>query len=160
MFEFLRRLWNLARPYRARLLLGVLAGVLGGVIEPVMIANITFVYSLIFPSTDGLSLGVQVAGAPAFLREWVLAVQQALSTGLQSHPGAVLVLVATIPAILFLRGFFSYCNIYFLHWAAIRTITDLRIRLFEHLMNLSAGFFSRAGTGELMSRISSDTLQL
>ena len=160
MFEFLRRLWNLARPYRARLLLGVLAGVLGGVIEPVMIANITFVYSLIFPSTDGLSLGVQVAGAPAFLREWVLAVQQALSTGLQSHPGAVLVLVATIPAVLFLRGFFSYCNIYFLHWAAIRTITDLRIRLFEHLMNLSAGFFSRAGTGELMSRISSDTLQL
>src|SRR5262249_23667438 len=125
MFEFLLRLWNLARPYRARLLLGALAGVLGGLIEPLMIANITFVYSLIFPAADAPSLAVQFASAPAFLREWLLAAQQALSSGLQSHPGAVLALVATIPGILFLRGFFSYCNVYFLHWAAIRTITDL-----------------------------------
>jgi subfamily B ATP-binding cassette protein MsbA len=160
MFEFLLRLWNLARPYRSRLLLGVLAGVLGGLIEPLMIANITFVYSLIFPSAQGPSLAVQFASGPAFLRDWVLSAQQALSTGLQSHPGAVLALVATVPTVLFLRGFFSYCNIYFLHWAAIRTITDLRVRLFEHLMKLSAGFFSRSGTGELMSRISNDTIQL
>ena len=160
MFEFLLRLWNLAHPYRARLLLGALAGVLGGLIEPLMIANIGFVYSLIFPTAGGASLAVQFANAPGFLRDWVLSAQQALSTGLQSHPGAVLALVATIPAVLLLRGFFSYCNIYFLNWAAIRTITDLRVRLFEHLMNLSAGFFSRSGTGELMSRISSDTLQL
>jgi subfamily B ATP-binding cassette protein MsbA len=160
MFEFLIKIWGLARPYRARLLLGALAGVLAGLVEPLMIATVTFVYSLIFPSADAPSLTAQFASAPAFLREWVLSAQQALNTGLKAHPGAIIALVGAIPAILLLRGLLSYCNIYFLQWAAIRAITDLRVRLFEHLMNLSAGFFSRSGTGELMSRISNDTLQL
>jgi subfamily B ATP-binding cassette protein MsbA len=160
MFEFLIKIWALARPYRTRLLLGAFAGVLGGLVEPLMIATITFVYSLIFPAADAPSLAAQFSSAPAFLREWVLSAQQALNSGLKTHPGTILVLVGAIPAVLLLRGLLSYCNVYFLQWAAIRAITDLRVRLFEHLMNLSAGFFSRSGTGELMSRISSDTLQL
>src|SRR5260370_392146 len=77
--------------------------------------------------------------------------------GLQPQPAAVVALVSLIHAVIILRGLFSYLNTYFLQWAAIRAITDLRIRLFEHLMNLSAGFFSRTTTGELMSRIMNDT---
>src|SRR5437016_8785056 len=152
MFEFLLKIWGLARPYRARLFLGALAGVFGGLVEPLMIANITFVYGLIFPSADAPPLAAQFSNAPAVLRDWVLSAQQALSTGLQAHPGAVIALVGTIPLILLFRGIFTYCNVYFLQWAAIRAITDLRVRLFKHLMSLSAGFFSRSGTGELMSR--------
>src|SRR5271165_4662989 len=53
MFEFLLKVWGLARPYRGRLLLGVLTGILAGFMEPLMIATITFVYGLIFPSGDG-----------------------------------------------------------------------------------------------------------
>jgi subfamily B ATP-binding cassette protein MsbA len=55
------------------------------------------------------------------------------------------------------RGLFTYLNVYLLQWTAIRSITDLRIRLFDHLMRLSVGFFSRTNTGELMSRLMSDT---
>src|SRR5437870_1743054 len=58
---------------------------------------------------------------------------------------------------MFLRGLFSYLNVYFLQWTAVRAITDLRVRLFEHLMNQSASFFNRTNTGELMSRILNDT---
>jgi subfamily B ATP-binding cassette protein MsbA len=56
-----------------------------------------------------------------------------------------------------LRGLFTYLNVYYLQWAAIRAITDLRVRLFDHLMRLSVGFFSRNNTGELLSRLMSDT---
>src|SRR5208283_5000710 len=41
-----------ARPYRGRLLLGALTGVIGGLIEPVMVATIVLVYGLIFPSAN------------------------------------------------------------------------------------------------------------
>src|SRR5207247_1779029 len=64
------------------------------------------------------------------------------------------------PTVIFLRGLFSYLNVYFLQWAAIRAITDLRVRLFSHLLNLSASFFSRTSSGELISRIMSDTYAL
>src|SRR6266446_7196694 len=157
MIEFLIKVWRLARPYRGRLLLGVLTGVVSGLIEPVMIATIAFVYGLIFPSANESALATQLKQAPEFVRDWALSAQQAMSTGVQAHPAAIVALVSLIPAVIILRGLFAYLNTYFLQWATIRAITDLRIRLFEHLMNLSAGFFSRTTTGELMSRIMNDT---
>ena len=72
----------------------------------------------------------------------------------------MLLLVALIPAVMFLRGLFTYLNNYFLQWVAVRAITDLRVKLFTHLMNLSSGFFSGTNTGELMSRTMSDTASL
>ena len=55
---------------------------------------------------------------------------------------------------------FAYLNVYFLQWTAIRTIADLRVRLFAHLLNLSAGFFNENRSGELISRIMNDTAAL
>jgi hypothetical protein len=55
MFGFLRKLWDLTQPYRGRLLLAILTGVIGGLLEPAMVATIVFVYGLIFPSADSAS---------------------------------------------------------------------------------------------------------
>ena len=52
MFKFLLKVWGLARPYRGRLFLGVLTGIVAGVMEPLMIATVAFVYGLIFPSAE------------------------------------------------------------------------------------------------------------
>ena len=278
MIAFLRKIWGLARPYRGRLLLGVLTGIVAGLLEPLAIAVFTFVFQLIFtpdaatfsaadikdlpalaarlnrPSDEvskyliahfsegtkqrlaayevsnessnsvttalvtefslvlmgpgiyeparfnGVTLSKETQelishppseasterlnrmllqdayprelsplrhfqNVPSFIQpyvpesvlNWLEEARQALVSRARTHPWAVIALVATIPAIIFLRGLFSYLNIYFLQWSAIRAITDLRIRLFEHLINLSAGFFNLTNTGELMSRIISDT---
>src|SRR5437867_2699324 len=157
MIAFLLKVWGLARPYRGRLSLGVLTGIISGFIEPLMIATIAFVYALIFPSAGSPKLSVTLDWVPPFLKDWLTAAQEALRTGVSTNPAAVVALVAVIPAVIFLRGFFSYLNIYFLQWTGVRAITDLRVRLFEHLMNQSASFFNRTNTGELMSRILNDT---
>ncbi|MEI8042262.1 MAG: ABC transporter transmembrane domain-containing protein [Verrucomicrobiota bacterium] len=147
----------MTRPYRGRLLLAILTGVIGGLIEPLMVATIVFVYSLIFPAADPALAVPQLRWAPAFLRDWAMSAQQSLTTGTRMHPVAVIGLVALIPTVIMLRGLFSYLNVYLLQWVSIRAITDLRNRVFEHIMNLSAGFFSRTSTGELMTRVMSDT---
>src|SRR5436189_38040 len=157
MIAFLLSVWDLARPYRWRLLLGVVTGIIAGLVEPLMIATVVLVYALIFPSPGAPPLASNLHWAPKALKDWLNSAQQSLTTGISAHPAAVVALVAAIPAVFFLRGFFSYLNTYFLQWAAVRAITDLRVRLFEHLMNLSAGFFNRTNTGELMSRVLSDT---
>ena len=46
---------------------------------------------------------------------------------------------------------------YLTNWAALRAVADLRTKLFDHLQNLSLGFFSHARTGDLISRITNDT---
>lgn len=157
MIAFLLKVWALARPYRGRLSLGVLTGIISGFIEPLMIATVTFVYALIFPSPKAPALAEQLAWLPDALRAWLTAAQQALTEGVRGHPGAVFGVVALIPGVMLLRGIFSYLNVYFLQWTAIRAITDLRIRLFTHLMDLPASFYSRTSSSELMSRIMNDT---
>ena len=160
MIAFLLKVWGLVQPYRGRLFLGVAAGFLAGLIEPLMIATITSVYSLVFPSANAPELSERLKWAPPFVQDWAKSAQEALATGFQSHPIAAIALVGAIPIVILLRGFFTYLNIYFLQWAAIRAITDLRVRLFSHLLNLSASFFSRASSGELISRTLSDTYAL
>ena len=80
-----------------------------------------------------------------------------MGSGLREHFVAVLLLVATIPLTMLLARVMGYLNTYFLQWAAIRTITDLRTKLFGHLLGLSAGFFNESRSGDLISRIMNDT---
>jgi len=154
MIDFLLKVWGLARPYRGRLFLGIVAGIIGGLVEPLMIATVVLVYTLIFPQVGAPPLSTKLGPwAPVWLRDWLTNAQDALTNGVSAHPMAVVGLVALIPAVMFVRGIFSYLNVYFLQWAAVRAISDLRVRLFEHLMSLSATFFTQTNTGELMSRV-------
>ena len=52
MLAFLFKVWGLAKPYRVRLFLGVLTGIISGLIAPLMIATIMFVYGAVFPSPN------------------------------------------------------------------------------------------------------------
>ena len=158
MLAFLLKVWGLAKPYRARLFLGVLMGIISGLIGgPLLIVTITFVYGVMFPSANATSLPAKLNWAPAFAQDWLRNAQESLGSGLHTHPGAIVALVAVIPAVFLLRGLVAYLNMYCLQWAAIRAITDLRVKLFSHLLNLSAGFFGSTRSGELISRIMNDT---
>lgn len=168
MIKFIKHLAPLVRPYRTRLALGILLGILAGLVEPLAIVVATGVFHLIF-SPEKVSADAVLNGLPGFARDlvpqaavdWLHTVQQALAgSQVRTNLGAVVVLVSLIPLVVCLRGFLGYLNSYCLQWVSIRAITDLRIRLFEHLMNLSPGFFAKTNTGELMSRTMSDTATL
>jgi ATP-binding cassette, subfamily B, bacterial MsbA len=159
MISFLFKIWGLARPYRWRLWLGVLTGIIAGVLEPMLIVTVVFVYAVIFPTASG-TLEKHMSHLSPLVRNWVETVRDSLSHGVQAHRWETVLLIGVIPEIVFLRGLFTYLNVYLLQWVAIRTITDLRTRLFNHLMGLSAGFFTQTNTGELISRIMNDAATL
>ena len=160
MLAFLFKVWGLARPYRTRLFIGVVTGVLSGLLSPLLIATVMFVYGAVFPTADSVATGRLPMKVPAFVQDWFGDVRDALTSSVQSHHWAVYLLVAAIPCIMFLRGLSGYLNVYFLQWTASRTIADLRTRLFAHLLNLSAGFYTQNSSGQLISRVIADTQQL
>jgi subfamily B ATP-binding cassette protein MsbA len=228
MTDFLRKIWVFAWPYRGRLYLGVLTGVISGLVGPLLIMTAMFVYAAVFPSARNVygkvTLNVEnkagAAGAtyyaiasknpdgklafsskspltgatnyvvaatnlslplaqwtvvatnspmadrpplkymPGFVNNWFYNARDGLSSGLQTHPAAVWALIALIPFISLLRGVSGYLNVYFLQWAGTRAVADLRTKLFAHLLDLSAGFYTKNATGELVSRVMNDTQQL
>ncbi len=151
--ECLKRLLSYARPYRVRLMLGVLAGFVAGASNALMLGSIKVVVDTIFPMA-----GKTQAQIPEWLPDAVhqafqwLTEQQAM---VRDNPKgwATVLIVSLIPLSMLTRGFFTYLNAYLSTWAAIRTIIDIRTRLFAHLVSLPAGFFNRISTGELMAKI-------
>lgn len=167
MIQFIKHLIPLVKPYRTRLGLGIFLGILAGFVEPLAIVVATGVFQLIF-TPEKISPEAVLNSLPEFARglvpqvflDWLTTVQQTLLSEVRTNVGAVIILVSLIPLVMFLRGFLGYLNSYCLQWVSIRAVTDLRVRLFEHLMNLSSGFFAKTNTGELMSRTMSDTATL
>jgi len=161
MIAFLRRLLGFVKPYRNRLILGILSGVLYGLANTALLVVVKVVIDLVFPVAGAPTLTEQLQKAPAFLRRLVEYLEPLLPQ-LKSPKTSIGIglVVSTIPAMMLLRGLCAYLNFYLLNWVAVRAIMDLRTKLFGHLQNLSLSFFHTSSTGDLISRISNDTATL
>ena len=69
-------------------------------------------------------------------------------------------LAGTLLVIYIFQAVFTFMRSYFLHFAAWHFISDLRVKMFEKLESLSMKFYHDKQTGQLMSRITSDTASL
>jgi ATP-binding cassette, subfamily B, bacterial MsbA len=58
------------------------------------------------------------------------------------------------------KGIGSYFSTYLMTDVGQRVVRDIRDRLFRHILDQSAAFFSRRSTGQLMSRITNDVNQI
>jgi subfamily B ATP-binding cassette protein MsbA len=164
MTTFLLRLWSFVRPYRARLILGSVCGILYGLANGVLVLLVNTMVDLFFNHELKFHerLDKIQNKLPHFLNflharidsldSWLAAHVHAPAT----HSGWIF-LFALIPGIMLVRGLLDYLNIYLTNWAAARAIADIRTKLFDHLQNLSLSFFSRASTGDLIARITNDT---
>ncbi len=65
-------------------------------------------------------------------------------------------ITAALLFVFLIRSFTSLLETYNLNYIGERLVVDLRVQLFEHLQQLSLGFFVQRRVGELVSRISND----
>jgi ATP-binding cassette, subfamily B, bacterial MsbA len=157
---FLRKIWEFARPYKLRLSLGVLMGVLNGLVFSLMIATAMFVYAAMFPSANSDASQLPIKHLPQFAQKLFFNFRDGLAHGLQTHHSAVWAMIALIPVIALLRSVTGYLNVYLLQWVGSRAVADLRTKLFTHLLDMSAGFYTENATGKLVSRVINDTQAL
>jgi subfamily B ATP-binding cassette protein MsbA len=156
MITFLRKLWAFVRPYKFRFFLGLACGVLYGLANNAFVAATSPVVNLV--STGSVHAQDLLKSAPSPLRPLVDRIVSWIpSINMPSSKSGVILVIAIIPVLTLIRGVLAYLSIYLVNWAAARAIADIRTRLFDHLQNLSLAFFSRARTGDLISRITNDT---
>jgi ATP-binding cassette, subfamily B, bacterial MsbA len=158
MRAFFRRIWMFVRPYQTRLILGLLCGILCALMNGALIIAVKLVVDLMFAGAAKISVADHLEKLPGFARPLAAGLTHWLPEleSPASKLGMVLI-IATIPCVMLLRSVFAYLSIYLTNWAALRAVADLRTKLFDHLQNLSLGFFSQARTGDLISRITNDT---
>jgi subfamily B ATP-binding cassette protein MsbA len=128
------------KPYKGRFYFGISMGVLFALVNGSIPLIVKLVGDRIFP---GGADHQKIAEAAA----------SGMGPGLESVLWACLL----VPLVMIFRGFFSYLNAYQMSWVSLRVLNDIRSKLFASIINQSQGFFDKAQTGRLMSRILSDT---
>lgn len=139
------RLASYLKPYRGRFLAGMLCGALFGVANGGLIFLIKKVVPLIFPDDGSHTLTF-----PGWMH--ISPIQAGHATFTQ-----VVLVSLTIPALMAVRGLFSYLNAYCMLWVSQRVLDDIRQTLFRHLLSQSLEFFNRAKAGELVQTVFNQT---
>ena len=135
----LRSLFGFLSPYKYRLALGLLCGVGFAAVNSSMLLIIRHIGDTAFHG--------QVD-------------QKAMMTGATIGKGptidAFIWMALLIPAVMIVRSFFSYANVYFLSWVSMSAIRDMRRRVFSNLMAQSMDYFNKSRSGVLISRVLND----
>jgi ATP-binding cassette subfamily B protein len=103
-----------------------------------------------------LSIVLTVVGLlPAYLTRYLF--DQVLAP--RWPPGLAIVVIWMLVIEVAYAGI-SMVRGYMMQWLGSRVVFDMRTQLFDHLQLLSLGFFSRRQTGQIMSRVTNDIMQL
>ncbi len=130
--ETYRRLLRYVYPYRKRLLLGALFGILFSGSTAGVLPFIERVMPRFFEGSSSGEIAMHVVLFAAIL----------------------LFVVALLRGVGFLTG------AYLIQWVGNRVVLDIRNETFAHLMRLSVGYYSQSKTGEAISRTMNDAEQL
>jgi subfamily B ATP-binding cassette protein MsbA len=74
----------------------------------------------------------------------------------QKNERMLFVIPLIIVAVSFSKGLFHYIEAYLIRYVGTRVITDIRGKLYRHIMLLPIGYHEKNSTGRLMSRIIND----
>jgi len=141
-----KRLLRYARPYAARLAIGIVFGAFfGGSTLGLLSALQSGLVQVFGGSETYLSRAIQ-----QYVKDWGTASDTAAATTI-----AILIL---LPLFAMLRGIGFYLSKYFVEWVGNRVVLDIRNDVFSHLQALPMQFISRSRTGELISRTTNDTM--
>jgi ATP-binding cassette, subfamily B, bacterial MsbA len=136
-----RDLYPFLKPYRLQFTLALVFGALFGAATGLFPLVMNHVNSYVFPhGHNWKDLSQSNAGSGADVN-------------------IALLYCSAIPFIFILRSIFDFLNSYLMAWVSLRVLTDLRCKLYQHILSQSLEFFNRERAGNLMSRVINDTRQ-
>ncbi|QYK00772.1 ABC transporter transmembrane domain-containing protein [Shewanella psychrotolerans] len=120
---------------------------IGGFLKPYRIRVIAAIVFLFIGSLAWLSLGQGVR----------LMVDEGFLKDNGERLNEIILLVIGITA---LSSSAIFCRFYLMTWLGERVSADIRLTVYDHLLNLSPGFYAKLRTGEVISRFTADSTLL
>ncbi|MFC1462830.1 ABC transporter ATP-binding protein, partial [Verrucomicrobiota bacterium] len=155
-----RRFVAYIKPYRMRLAVGVLAGLVsGGSIYGVLQAT-EDVFAPWEPAVAaGEESGTDTPAEEGTVADWLAGkagIESTTDDGRMTWQFMMLSVIA-IPVLMLVRALMIYINRLCMRWIGARVVRDLRDELFRSLQSQSLKFFGKCDIGQLISKCTNDT---
>ncbi|MFI4928301.1 MAG: ABC transporter transmembrane domain-containing protein, partial [Burkholderiales bacterium] len=124
--------------------------------------SLTGLLPLLRPYRGRMALAVLfLLGAAAATLFFPIALRTLIDRGMAAGPGERLLALCEHFLLLFAvavaLGLFSACRFYLVSWLGERVTADLRNAVYAHVLEQSPAFFEATQTGEVLSRLTTDT---
>lgn len=137
-----RPYFHYLKPVKAKLVLGIIAGVIGGA---ALSAGLPLMMDKVFPVIFASEETGKTKDAPEWL-EWL------------AGDNVLIVACLMLPAVFIISGVCGYISKLLLNYVGLRVLEDIRVDVFRRLQKLSLGFHGKQKGGDLVSRMMGDTL--
>ena len=104
LLTFYRRVWPFMRPYRSRLVMGLLCGAGYAIATTALLVIGQVAIDAVFPGKNADSIEKQLRGLPQFLQDWA---HHWMSQSATLSPRAKAILILSVPVAMCARSIFS-----------------------------------------------------
>lgn len=160
-----RFLWPFIRPHLGRVALGIVFAVVFAAANGLFLFGMGKVLERLEPGSGDTSEVEVVDGGWKWLDEAKIRFEQEIEEWLPRQ-GKVftlqqgLGLVLLIFGVSVLRGGANFASSYYLRWAAVYAVRDLKRTVLDKFHSMSLDFFSKSTLGDLLTRVDKDTKSL
>ncbi len=158
-FQTYFKLLRFTKPYRTRLIIGVLAGFMsGGSLFGVLYNMPNLIRSFEVKKIEKIKKVKKDDSGLARIKR----IAKRFDIQLEKADGSItwqfmLLGMIGLPVFIFLKTVFTYVNRYCMRWVGARVVVDLRNAIFANLQRQSLRFYGASDTGNLISRCFTDT---
>ncbi len=159
--EYFRKILKYAIPYKAYALLNVVFNILYAFFSALSMIAFIPLLEILFQNTKKTIIKPEyseIVSLKSYLEEWL---SYQVTNQLNEGIATTLIYVISLVIILFLlKNLFNYLALFFITYLRNGVLKDLRNALYDKVINLPVAFFTEKRKGDLMSRISSDVLEV
>ena len=159
--EYFKKILRFAKPYKSYAILNIISNIFYALFGTLSMISLFPMLKVLFNQTETLSqapiwsgIGNIVEYGEGYLNYYVT---------IKKNEGSddVLVFMILIIVITFLlKNLFNYLSLFFITYLRNGVIRDLRNDLYDKMTELSVSYYSEKRKGDILSRISSDVIEL
>lgn len=145
------RLFGYMRPYMGRFWAGIFFGVCFAGANAALVFVFKHVGDLVLTGAPGQQ-AQSLSHLPPAVQAWA-----APGPDGRSPLHVVLTVCLLVPAVMAVRGLFSYLNAYCVLWVSQRVLDDIRQQVYRHTLGQAMEFFNRQKAGDLVQTVFNQT---
>ena len=141
------RLFGYMKPYMGRFWAGIFFGICFAGANGAMVFVFKHVGDLVLTGGPG-EKAKSLEHLPAAIQAWA-----APGADGRSPMHVVLTICLLVPAVMAVRGLFSYLNAYCVLWVSQRVLDDIRQQVYRHTLGQAMEFFNKQKAGDLVQTV-------